>query len=302
MKRLCLALLGAGLALVGFVAQASAQTIEVGATASKLVAPTCPPGVSASNCTIILAQKTAYVTHSDGVANPTTIRQSGAIVGFTVGASNLSSNAKTRAGYVAHLNATYGGAPSVRLTVLRPVGAPSAMRWQVAAQTQPFSLLPYLGTVAQIPLQSSLPVTRGEVLALTSPTWAPVLDIDLSTSKFTYRQSHSTGCNAGSMPDYALLRIGLMARYGCAYTGTRIEYTATEITWPGVTAAAATARAQAAHTAGVAAAPRPAPTAARTAHTGGVSPLVRPRRHTQHRVHPRLHRRAHHQRHHAHRR
>ena len=68
--------------------------------------------------------------------------------------------------------------------------------WQVVAVRAPLvDVQPYLGQVAQFPLTTSLPVVRGETIALTTPTWAPVLSIDLSTSHFAYRQSRSRNCN-----------------------------------------------------------------------------------------------------------
>ncbi len=47
---------------------------------------------------------------------------------------------------------------------------------------------------------TALPVKAGEVIALTVPTWAPVLSYNLSTSKFSYRQSRRANCThaAGS--------------------------------------------------------------------------------------------------------
>jgi hypothetical protein len=91
---------------------------------------------------------------------------------------------------------------------------------------------PYLGQVVQFPLTTSLPVTRGETIALTTPTWAPVLSIDLSTTHFAYRQSRSRNCNNPPSTSQAQTQVGQNARYVCDYPGTRVEYSATEITNP----------------------------------------------------------------------
>src|ERR1035438_622638 len=74
---------------------ASASIVELGQTASQIVAPTCPKGVTPAKCFIILTRTTALQTTSDGVLNPAKVKQAGFIVAFTIGLSQLSSNAKT---------------------------------------------------------------------------------------------------------------------------------------------------------------------------------------------------------------
>ncbi len=91
---------------------------------------------------------------------------------------------------------------------------------------------PFLGQVVQFPLATSIPIRRGDTIGLTTPTWAPVLSIMLPTKKFAYRQSRKTGCNNPPGISQAQLTIGQTAPYGCDYPGTRVEYTATEITNP----------------------------------------------------------------------
>jgi hypothetical protein len=92
---------------------------------------------------------------------------------------------------------------------------------------------PYLGQVVQIPLENSIEVKPGEVIALTTPTWAPVLTIDQASKKFAYRQSRKYNCNSPPSSSQAQLTIGLTTSYACDYPGTRVEYSATEVTYPG---------------------------------------------------------------------
>jgi hypothetical protein len=84
--------------------------------------------------------------------------------------------------------------------------------------------------VAQFPLDKSLSVQPGDVIALTTPTWAPVLTYQLSTSQFAYRQRRTTGCSSASTTSAAQLLLRSTATYGCNYPGTRLEYSATEVT------------------------------------------------------------------------
>jgi hypothetical protein len=171
-------------------------------------------------------------TIRDGVNYPTTVKTAGEVVAFTIGISGISNNARTFNKDVNYLDARFGGPPEAALTVLRPTGPRSSFRWAVAAESAPFPLLHYVGEVAQFPLVQPLPVVPGELIGVTVPTWAPVLSIDLTANKFAYRQSRSTACTSLSANVLAQLTIGDSAGYGCNYTGTRIEYSATEITAP----------------------------------------------------------------------
>ena len=210
---------------------ASASILEVGQTTSPLVAPVCPSGVSQADCTIVLTQATALETLRDGVTNPTTITKPGEVVSFSLGISALSSTAATVNSDISYLDGAYGGPAEAAITVLRIVGKKSLKRYVVAAESPDFQLEPYLGQVVQFPLFQPLPVVPGEVLALTVPTWAPVLSYELTTSQFAYRSSRHTSC-AKPVTPAAETVIGGSTLYGCSYTGTRVEYSATEITTP----------------------------------------------------------------------
>lgn len=232
MKRSLLAIAGA-VALGGLLPASAAATItELGATTSPLVAPTCPKGVAASQCTIILTRATALETIRDDIAYPSTVKQAGRIVAFSVGLSALSSNAATAKSDVEFLDKTYGGDAQVELTVLKLVGPKNNRDWQVVESSPLVDVQPYLGQVAQFSLTTTLPVVRGETVALTTPTWAPVLSIDLSTHNFAYRQSRSRNCNNPPSTSQAQTTTGGSTRYVCDYPGTRVEYSATEVTDP----------------------------------------------------------------------
>ena len=240
MKRSLLATAGVALLCGLLVASASAAVIELGATTTPLVAPACPKGVAQAQCTIILTRATALETIRDNTAYPSTVKQAGRLVAFTVGLSGLSSNATTAKNDVAFLDKTYGGDAQVAITVLKRVGARNQWTWQMVEQGPVVDVQPYLGQVVQVPLTTSLPVVRGEAIALTTPTWAPVLSIDLSTAHFAYRQSRARNCSNPPAGSQAQVTVGQSVRYACDYPGTRVEYSATEITNPVPTAASST--------------------------------------------------------------
>jgi hypothetical protein len=226
------ALLAAALALP---TAASAAVVQIGQTKTPLTAPACPKGTSTSSCRIVLERTTAIQTKSDGVSTPTVIKQDGWIVAFTVGLSSLSTNAKTVHSLLHGLDTAYGGVPQLALTVLKP-GAKNT--WTVQAQSGNYHLIPFLGQVLTEPLSlppkfsafTALPVAKGDVLALTVPTWAPILTYNLSTTQFAYAQSRSQNCDAAATSQTAQTKVGSSQAYGCAYTGTRVQYSATEVT------------------------------------------------------------------------
>jgi hypothetical protein len=244
MRRFPLAVAAASmLAAAALPATASATEVQIGQTATAIVAPTCPSGTSAADCTILLTQMTGLATLSDGTVYPTKITQAGVLTTLNLG---ISSAAKT---FVSTLDKSYGGAPVAEVTVLRPVGSSSSFRWEVAAQSSAVALSSYMGDVVQFPLGTEIPVIPGEVVALSTPTWAPVLSIDLSKTAFAYRQPvvatpKTTGAAASCWQTTLAtpLTIGNQSTYSCDYTGTRIEYTVTEVTTPSPAAAIRLAR------------------------------------------------------------
>ena len=233
-------LLAAGAVALGFAtlsATASAQllggTLELGATHSPLVAPVCPPNVSSSNCTIILTRVTALETTRDGIAYPTRVKRAGRITDFTVGLSQLSSQKSTQSSYIKFLNTTYGGAARVGITVLRQgPWKKGQFRWTAVASSPMYLVQPFLGSVVQIPLTTTIEVQPGEAIALTTPTWAPVLSINVNSQQFAYRQSRTNNCAKPPTASQAQLAAGLVTNYACNYPGTRLEYTASEDLYP----------------------------------------------------------------------
>lgn len=244
MKRVVSALAATALAAVLVPAAASAAEIQVGVSTTPLTTPTCPANAQGNSCRIVLTQVTAYETLRDGISNPDVIKKSGVISSFTLGLTGT--NLITPA-VMANLDKTYGGPPEAQLTALRVTGTRANPSYRVAAQSSVVKLRPELGKVAEFPLVSPLPVVRGEVLALTVPTWAPVLSIEQSTTKFAYAQSRSksmvsiktktgtervSSCTTTATTNLAQIVVGQLSIYSCTYAGTRMEYSALEITTP----------------------------------------------------------------------
>ncbi len=205
------------------------KVVVLGGTSTPVKAPVCPSGVAPQNCTIVMTRATALETITNRSGFPTSVKQNGQIVAFTVGLAQLSTNATTAKSFVSTLNSKYGGAPQAALTVLKP-GAKS--RWTVVAESPVVNLQRYLGYIVQFPLKTPIAVSKGETLALTVPTWAPILSYNLAPSFYAYRQSRTFNCTQPGTQQNAQLTVGSSTRYLCNYPGTRAEYAGVELTTP----------------------------------------------------------------------
>jgi hypothetical protein len=203
---------------------ASASALEIGIAGDPLLQPSCPASVGPSQCFIVLARTTALQSKTAGVTNPTRISRAGFIVSFSVGLSDLSPDADTRSTLVSGLDHAYG-TPEVELTILRPRGGE---RFAVVARSPVFKIQAKLGSIATYSVPTPIQVSPGDRLALTVPTWAPVLTYDLSPRLFATRYSRASRC-AASTNQTAQTSVGTSASYRCLYTGTRVQYAAREL-------------------------------------------------------------------------
>jgi hypothetical protein len=233
--------LAAGATLAAVIAlgsgSASAAITELGATTTPLAKPVCP---ASGSCPIILTETTALEVLNDGMAYPTAALHTGRIVAFTVTPAAVSltdiNGAPATGTKPAQpgLNATYGGESEVAITVLSPSStkiAPGKRVYKVVSESPLFKLQPYFGHLVQFVLTQTLPIFKGDVVALTVPTWAPLLSVNLTANQFGWRASRSGGCLAYTTQSAQLL-VGNSAMYPCYFSATRVEYTATEITSP----------------------------------------------------------------------
>jgi hypothetical protein len=232
MKRTFLVVGAALAALAAFAGPpAFAAILELGTTTTPLTKPVCP---ATGGCPIILTKTTALQIQSDGTTYPTMATHNGRIVAFTLTPASVSladingaAKSKTKPAQPG-LDATYGGPSEAAITVLQ---ASTKHFYKVVAESPMFQLQPYFGHVVQFVLTNSLPIAKGQFVALTVPTWAPLLSVDLTKSMFLWRPSRASGCLAYTVQS-AQLTAGDSAQYLCFFTGTRVDYTATEITSP----------------------------------------------------------------------
>jgi len=242
MRRIFL-LTGLSFAVLALAAASTYAAItELGATSTPLSKPVCP---ATGSCPIILTETTALEVLNNGVGYPTIALHRGRIVAFTVTPASITAadingtKATKTTPAQPGLNATYGGASEVAITVLKPSSSvtskkvgPSKRYYKVVAESPLFQLQPYFGHLVQFVLDQSLPIGKGDVVGLTVPTWAPLLSVNLAKSQFGWRASRPSASCTDFTVQTAQLLPGASTRYQCYFDGTRVEYTATEITLP----------------------------------------------------------------------
>ncbi len=202
---------------VSLPAGASAKITEMG-TLGDGVAPGCPADCQA------ITRVTAYQAKVGPDRELYQAPADGRIVSWTVA---LGKPTERDTGVFAQ---RYGKVPQAAVVVLDP-GAKLARAVVAKAPLQ--KLTPYLGTTVEFPLVRTLPIKKGQYVALTVPTWAPVMQVNLGadTSWRSSRTSTATGC-VDTETQFGLLGKRTSAFFRCLYKGVRLTYSATFVSTP----------------------------------------------------------------------
>ena len=92
-------------------------------------------------------------------------------------------------------------------------------------------LQPYFGTTVQFPLDRSLTVRKGYLVALTVPSWAPALALGMDSGTLWRASRLTSACDAPGKQS-AQLGLGNQVPYRCLYRTARLTYSVTMITTP----------------------------------------------------------------------
>jgi hypothetical protein len=150
------------------------------------------------------------------------VPQAGSIVAWSITLGSPTSSQTT------YFDGLEGGPASAGIAVLK---GGKHLDFTLVAQSPIVPLLAYFGETAQFPLANSIPVKKGEIVALTVPTWAPALAIGYGkdTSWRASRAKH--GCKTTSSQE-AQQSIASTTQYYCLYQKARLTYSATLISTP----------------------------------------------------------------------
>jgi hypothetical protein len=101
----------------------------------------------------------------------------------------------------------------------------------VTGQSPVKALTPFFGQTVQFPLDRTLDVKKGYLIALTVPSWAPALSLGMGNDT-SWRASRGRGRCQDTDRQTAQLRLTDLAQYRCLYRTARLTYSATLITTP----------------------------------------------------------------------
>ncbi|MSW84293.1 MAG: hypothetical protein F2832_06060 [Actinobacteria bacterium] len=216
MRRILPALIAA-MALGGLAASsASAEVIEIG----KLEA-TSKPGCPGKPCYAV-SRTTGYQAKVGTSRGLMVVPKDGRIVAWSI------SLGKPGAKQIEFFDSKLGGESEAQITILDPK---RKLRSRAVAQGEPMKLQPYFGGIAQFPLETSIPVKKGQVIALTVLTWAPALATGLGNDT-SWRASREKGQCEDTVNQTSQLQPKQLAQYYCLYRTARLTYSATLITSP----------------------------------------------------------------------
>ena len=198
------------------------KLVVLGAS-SQTAAPACP----ADPCQAI-GRVTGFQTSIGGAKKPFVAPFDGRIVAWSI---KLSAPTEKQSDFFTDF---YGGPPKARLAVLKPRKGKKKKAYTLRAETPVEPLSGLLGATTTFTLGRPLSVRRGQVVALTVPTWAPAFAIGLPPGNNWLASRKAGHCNtpaeikAGSAHETS----GQRRTYGCTYNTARLLYSATMIRGP----------------------------------------------------------------------
>jgi hypothetical protein len=202
-------------------AAAPAKLAEVGVigTTNPATVPSCP----ASPC-LAVSRTTGFQVKVGSVHNPLGVPRDGTIVAWTI------TLGKPNATQIKFFDANEGGVSEAAISVLRAQKSPN-LTYKLVALSPLVKLQPYFGKTAQFALEKTIPVKKGDVVALTVPTWAPALALGFGNDT-SWRASRPKKQCASTSSQTTQTQIGSAVQYYCLYQTARLTYSATLISTP----------------------------------------------------------------------
>jgi hypothetical protein len=240
------ALIAAACLLAGLVAAAApgdadsapVRVVVLGQTSE--TPPASCPGKTVNNVPevecLVEGHITGFQSIADGIARPFEAPFEGKIIAWSITLAKPSTVVtKTTTDEVGFFDDFFGTPSQARIGVLRQVEGSKPPKYTLVRQSPLEILNPYFGSTPIFALDHPLTVLKGQIVALTIPTWAPMFAINISKEENTWRGSR--------LPDHCIQRediqgghpqqgVGKVKTYGCYYSGARLLYTATLVKKP----------------------------------------------------------------------
>ena len=221
----------------GAAESAPLRVVVLGKTASA-PPPSCP-GKIVNNVEVVPCRVEGHVTgfqvKAGGVDRPYEAPFDGKLVAWSITLAKPSrTDTKTTTDEVSFFNDFFGEPAQARIGVLRPVEGSKPPKYTLVRQGPLERLNPHFGSTPIFALEHPLTVLRGQVVALTIPTWAPMFAFNV-TDEDTWRGSRITGQCASKediQAGHPQQGVGKTKTYGCYYSNARLLYTATLVKQP----------------------------------------------------------------------
>ncbi|MGO9319609.1 MAG: hypothetical protein ACLQBY_02230 [Solirubrobacteraceae bacterium] len=221
MRRIYTAVLASVTLALALPAVAPATLTEVGVigTTTPATVASCP----ASPC-LAVSRTTGFQVKVGSSRNPLSAPRAGTIVAWTITLGN------PNATQIKFFNANEGGPSEAGIAILAPQPKPN-LTYKLVAQSPLVKLQPYFGKTAQFPLETTIPIKKGYVVALTVPSWAPALALGFGNDTSWRASRPKSGCTSTSSQT-SQTTIGAATQYYCLYQTARLTYSATLISTP----------------------------------------------------------------------
>jgi hypothetical protein len=201
------------------VAPATLAEVGVIPATTPATVPSCP----ASPC-LAVSRTTGFQVKVGSERNPLSPTKAGTIVAWTI------TLGKPTATQIKYFNANEGGVSEAGIAILRPQPKPN-LTYKLIGQSPLVKLQPYFGKTAQFPLETTIPVKKGDVIALTVPSWAPALALGFGNDTSWRASRPKAQCTSTSAQTTDTV-IGNPVQYYCLYQTARLTYSATLISTP----------------------------------------------------------------------
>jgi hypothetical protein len=222
MRRTFTAILGSlALLFLALPTLSGATLTEVGVIGE--TTPATTPSCPSSPC-LAVSRTTGFQVKVGSDTNILSAPRTGSIVAWTI------SLGKPSTSQIKFFNTNEGGISEAAIAVLRPQPKPN-LTYKLIAQSPLVKLESYFGKTAQFPLETTLKVKKGDVIALTVPTWAPALALGFANTTSWRASRPRTSCSNTSTQS-AHTQVETNVQYYCLYRTARLTYSATLISTP----------------------------------------------------------------------
>jgi hypothetical protein len=221
MKRTLTAGIAALTAALGLPAVAPATLTEIG-----ILPPTNPATVAScpANPCLAVSRTTGFQVKVGTAHNFLAAPRSGSVVAWTIMLG------KPNATQVKFFNTNEGGEAEAGIAILRPQPKPN-LTYKLVSLSPMVKLQPYFGKTAQFPLETTLKVKKGDMVALSVPTWAPALALGFGRETAWRASRPRSQCSSTSALS-TQTAVGSSVQYFCLYQTARLTYSATLISTP----------------------------------------------------------------------